>query len=92
MKHVSKERAHRTSNSTVSGLSVNEDADANAIADADGVVSTQMSDAEEDEMIYLIKMLKGFQHFDSICTELRKSRTEVEKMIEKLGSFSVINC
>lgn len=92
VKHVSKERAHRTSNSTVSGLSVNEDADANAIADADGVVSTQMSDAEEDEMIYLIKMLKGFQHFDSICTELRKSRTEVEKMIEKLGSFSVINC
>ncbi|KAI5966575.1 NPR2 [Candida pseudojiufengensis] len=47
---------------------------------------------QEQDMIYLIKMLKGFQHFDSICTELQKSRSEVESMIENLGSYGVINC
>ncbi|CAI5758679.1 unnamed protein product [Candida verbasci] len=46
---------------------------------------------EEEKFINLIKLLKGFQHFDSICTELQISRTEVEKMIEKLGSFRIIN-
>ncbi|KAI5953512.1 NPR2 [Candida jiufengensis] len=52
----------------------------------------KMSEEEEQDIIYLIKMLKGFQHFDSICTELQKSRTEVELMIESLGSFGIINC
>ncbi|CAK9438069.1 uncharacterized protein LODBEIA_P24010 [Lodderomyces beijingensis] len=51
-----------------------------------------VSEKDEEDMIFLIKMLIGFQHFDSICTELQKSRGEVEKMIEKLGSYSVINC
>lgn len=46
---------------------------------------------EQTDYIKLIKLLKGYQHFDSICTELQKSRSEVERMLENLGSFSVIN-
>ncbi|KAG7664337.1 NPR2 [[Candida] subhashii] len=46
---------------------------------------------EEEDMLFLIKMLKGYQHFDSISTELQKSRFEVEKMIEKLGSYNIVN-
>ncbi|EAZ63028.2 Nitrogen permease regulator 2 [Scheffersomyces stipitis CBS 6054] len=46
---------------------------------------------EERDMINLIKMLKGYQCFDSICTELQKSRAEVEADIEKIGSYSVLN-
>lgn len=46
---------------------------------------------EEQEMVKLFKILKGYQHFDSICTELQKPRKEVERMIAELGSYSVIN-
>ncbi|ODV81063.1 uncharacterized protein CANTADRAFT_5038 [Suhomyces tanzawaensis NRRL Y-17324] len=51
------------------------------------------SDEQEahQETIDLIKLLKGFQHYDSICTELRKSRKEVEALIDGLGSYSVVN-
>ena len=50
-----------------------------------------MTEQEEEEMTFLIKMLIGFQHFDSICTELQKSRSEVEEMIKRFGSFTVVN-
>ncbi|KAI5970365.1 NPR2 [Candida margitis] len=81
-------RSHRTASSSGSNKPTVENEE-----DANGEVrSTDTNDEKEQEMIYLIKMLKGFQHFDSICTELQKSRTEVERMVEKLGSFSVINC
>lgn len=46
---------------------------------------------EEEATIKLIKMLRGHQHFDSINTELQRSRLEVEKMIESLGSYSIIS-
>ncbi|CCG22159.1 Npr2 urea transporter [Candida orthopsilosis Co 90-125] len=93
MKHIPQNRtprSHRTSSSTASNRVTNDDK--NDEDDDEGQSAHQMSEEEEQEIIYLIKMLKGFQHFDSICTELQKSRTDVEKMIEKLGSFSVINC
>lgn len=45
----------------------------------------------ESEMRDLVKMLKGFQHFDLICTELQKSRTEVEAMILSMGSYNTAN-
>lgn len=43
------------------------------------------------EMIKLIKLLKGYQHTDSISTELHRSRAEVEAMLGKLGNYSIIN-
>ncbi|RLV94116.1 Nitrogen permease regulator 2 [Spathaspora sp. JA1] len=46
---------------------------------------------EKAQMLDLIKMLKGYQNFDSICTEFQKSRFEVEKMIEKLGSYNIVS-
>lgn len=46
---------------------------------------------EDEEMRTLFKLLKGFQHFDSICTELQKSRSEVELMISKIGSYNLVN-
>ena len=54
--------------------------------------STSSSHEEEDEdMKNLVKLLKGFQHFDSLCTELKKSRKEVEAMIAKLGNYNLAN-
>lgn len=83
----------RTSSSLVSNTFASEDGTDNedTCSKKEREKEAEEEEAEED-LVYLIKMLKGFQHFDSICTELQKSRTEVEKMIEKLGSFSVINC
>ncbi|KAM9922169.1 hypothetical protein OXX59_006020 [Metschnikowia pulcherrima] len=52
-------------------------------------VATRRS--ETDEIVKLIKLVRGSQHFDSICTELQKSRSEVEKLLDKLGAHSVIN-
>ena len=57
------------------------------------------SDIEEDAVneeeykikANLLKMLKGFQSFDSICTELNKSRTEVEQLIESFGAVNIVN-
>ncbi|GEQ68451.1 hypothetical protein JCM33374_g2119 [Metschnikowia sp. JCM 33374] len=47
--------------------------------------------SENDEIVKLIKLVRGSQHFDSICTELQKSRSDVEKLLDKLGAHSVIN-
>ncbi|KAI5958324.1 NPR2 [Candida theae] len=87
-------RSHRTSSSIGSDKIIDrvDDRDREGEEDTGGSDDEDDDEEEEEQMIYLIKMLKGFQHFDSICTELQKSRTEVEKMIEKLGSFSVVNC
>lgn len=54
------------------------------------------SDVEEErarqvDLLRLVKLIRGTQHMDSICTELRMSRNEVEKMISKLGAHSIIN-
>ena len=61
--------------------------------------SSYYSDIEEDAVneeeykikANLLKMLKGFQSFDSICTELNKSRTEVEQLIESFGAVNIVN-
>lgn len=44
-----------------------------------------------DELVSLIKLMKGMQHFDSVCTELQKSRNDVERLMNLLGSYSIIN-
>lgn len=54
------------------------------------------SDGEEErarqiDLLRLVKLIRGIQHVDSICTELRMSRNEVEKLISKLGPHSIIN-
>ncbi|KAK6464675.1 nitrogen permease regulator 2-domain-containing protein [Scheffersomyces coipomensis] len=46
---------------------------------------------EEKNMINLIKLLKGYQNFDSINTELQTSRQDIESLIDSLGSYSVVN-
>lgn len=46
---------------------------------------------ELSDLLKLIKLLKGFQHIDSICTELQKSRSEIESMLDTLGSNGFIN-
>lgn len=46
---------------------------------------------EKEELVRLIKLIKGVQHMDSICTELEKSRNDVEKLMDKLGPSSIIN-
>lgn len=46
---------------------------------------------EFEDLLRLIKLLKGFQHVDSICTELQKSRFEIESMLDTLGSNGFIN-
>lgn len=46
---------------------------------------------EREELINLIKLMKGMQNFDSVCTELQKSRKDVEQLMEMLGPYSVIN-
>lgn len=51
------------------------------------------NDSEDHRELYfkLVKLLKGFQHYDSICTELQKLQNEVNAMISELGHFDVIN-
>lgn len=39
----------------------------------------------------LAELLKDFQHFDSICTDLQKPRAEVERLLDRLGEYSLIN-
>lgn len=50
-----------------------------------------MEEKNDEELIKLVSLLKEFRHFDSICTELLKSRLEIEEILDKLGSYSVIN-
>lgn len=52
----------------------------------------QIALERDDNIIKLIKLLKGFQHLDSINTELQKSRTEMETLLNKLGPYDNINC
>ncbi|SGZ53514.1 CIC11C00000001784 [Sungouiella intermedia] len=60
-------------------------------------ISDNISDSEEDglfeleELVSLIKLMKGMQHFDSVCTELQKSRNDVEKLMDMIGPCSIIN-
>lgn len=46
---------------------------------------------KDQEMVDLIKLVKGFQPYDSICSHLHKSRAEVREMLESLGPFSELN-
>lgn len=39
----------------------------------------------------LFKLLKGFQNMDAICTELLKQRSDVEALIDSLGSSHLVN-
>lgn len=44
-----------------------------------------------DDTRNVFKLLKGFQNFDAICTEVQKPRSEVESLIEALGSSHLVN-
>lgn len=59
--------------------------------DIDVDSSSEDEQEQKNEMIKLIKLLKGYQNTDSISTELHKSRGEVEGMLGKLGNYSIIN-
>lgn len=48
-------------------------------------------DSEREDLIKLIKLVRGSQHMDSICTELQLPRHGVERLLDKLGPHSVIN-
>lgn len=49
------------------------------------------NDENSEDVHNLVRLLRGFQHFDSICTELHKPRRDVEHLLEQLGGFSEIN-
>lgn len=51
----------------------------------------ELAKDEEDDIITLIKLLKGFQHFDSICSEMQKPRSEMEQLLRKLGQYNNVN-
>ncbi|KAF3990206.1 hypothetical protein FT663_02217 [Candidozyma haemuli var. vulneris] len=55
--------------------------------------SSDEEDADDDkeELMKLIKLVKGVQHMDSICTELQKPRSEIEKLLDNLGAHFAIN-
>lgn len=46
---------------------------------------------EFNDLLKLVKLLKGFQTMDSVCTEMGKLRGEVEMMLDVLGGNGVIN-
>ena len=77
------ERRHRRSSSSYYIDGDSDDGDESDV----GLESTE----EQKRIVDLLKMLKGFQSFDSICTELNKSRAEVEAMIDKLGTMNIVN-
>ncbi|RKP29072.1 NPR2-domain-containing protein [Metschnikowia bicuspidata] len=39
----------------------------------------------------LASLVKNFEHFDSICTQLEKPREEVERLLDRFGEYSLIN-
>ncbi|EGW31550.1 uncharacterized protein SPAPADRAFT_56377 [Spathaspora passalidarum NRRL Y-27907] len=83
----------RNSFASSTGLKYASGGEENAIEDSsddDNEVSEE-KEQEKAQLLDLVKMLKGYQSFDSICTELQKSRFEVEKMIEKLGSYNSVS-
>lgn len=51
--------------------------------------SEQLEDLED--LRKLAELLKNFQHFDSICTELQKPRGDVERLLDRMGEYSIIN-
>lgn len=75
------------------------ESDAEATEDSDVLFASDESDydsecqesREKDEVIKLIKLLKGHQHLDSISTELQKLRASVEALLAKLGNCSIVN-
>lgn len=44
-----------------------------------------------NEITVLVKLIKHFQHLDSICTELDEPRANVEALLDELGSTDYIN-
>ncbi|KAF7584509.1 Nitrogen permease regulator 2 family protein [Clavispora lusitaniae] len=76
------------SESSTSGVS---DSDAGvAIADVGESDSDDDSD-EKADLVKLSKLVRGVQHTDCICTELQKSRIEVESLLDRLGPHFIIN-
>ncbi|KAG7193017.1 Nitrogen permease regulator 2 [Scheffersomyces spartinae] len=61
------------------------------IESSDGEGYDHESSRKEQEMIDLLKLVKGFQPYDSVCSHLHKSRAEVREMLEALGASSEIN-
>lgn len=51
----------------------------------------ELGRGEEDDIIVLIKLLRGLQNYDSINTEMQKSRFEIEALLRKLGPHNNIH-
>ncbi|CDK26537.1 unnamed protein product [Kuraishia capsulata CBS 1993] len=62
--------------------------DADTVIDMSAVEQERIKRAEES---HLVRLLKKAKDFDAICTEMGKSKTEVEHLLNGLGPWSVIN-
>ena len=72
-----------------------DDTDDQSVITSDGEIvidEPEITHHERDDLLKLVKLLKGFQNIDSICTEMQRSRKEIESMLHKLGSHRFINC
>lgn len=72
-----------------------DDTDDQSVITSDGEIvidEPEITHHERDDLLKLVKLLKGFQNIDSICTEMQRSRNEIETMLTKLGSHGFINC
>lgn len=72
-----------------------DDTDDQSVITSDGEIvidEPEITHHERDDLLKLVKLLKGFQNIDSICTEMQRSRKEIESMLHKLGSHGFINC
>lgn len=92
--HLVENPKHKNGNSlhmTVfdsSSASEDEILEEDTLEDADNHENSQH---EQQQLLKLIKLVRGTQHFDSICTELQMPRTDVDKLLDKIGPHSIIN-
>lgn len=90
MKDAISEGSNETTDSG-SDLEAIEDSDVPLASDESDYDSEGQDTKEKDDVIKLIKLLKGHQHLDSISTELQKLRASVEALLAKLGNCSIVN-
>lgn len=62
---------------------------ADSISDGRNSESEAVEQFEDLEKLALL--LIKFEHFDSICTTLQKPRADVERLLDRLGEYSLIN-
>ena len=63
----------------------------NSSANLERIHSLQEEIDNYNEITVLVKLIKHFQHLDSICTELDQPRANVETFLDELGSTDYIN-